>query len=103
MTPDWTLCTCRYALTTGLRGELIGGTAIDLEGGLEAAWDSTITFLPTLLGFLLILGIGYVAAKAVEKLLDKILERVGSIDSWRRVPQVACAAGGWPSGRRRRS
>jgi Mechanosensitive ion channel, conserved TM helix len=51
--------------------------AIDFEGGLEEAWDSIITFLPKLLGFLLILGIGYFVAKAVEKLLDKILERVG--------------------------
>jgi cation transport ATPase len=51
--------------------------AIDFEGGLEEAWDSIITFLPKLLGFLLILGIGYFVARAVEKLLDKILERVG--------------------------
>ena len=51
--------------------------AIDFEGGLEEAWDSMITFLPKLLGFLLILGIGYFVAKAVEKLVDKILERVG--------------------------
>lgn len=51
--------------------------AIDFEGGLEEAWDSIITFLPKLLGFLLILGIGFFVAKAVEKLLDTILERVG--------------------------
>ncbi len=51
--------------------------AIDFEGGLEEAWTSIITFLPKLLGFLLILGIGYFVAKAVEKLLDKLLERVG--------------------------
>ena len=51
--------------------------AIDFEGGLEEALDSIITFLPKLLGFLLIIGIGYFVAKAVEKLLDKILERVG--------------------------
>src|SRR5687767_14558292 len=51
--------------------------AIDFEGGLEEAWDSIITFLPKLLGFLLIVGIGYIVAKAVEKLLDKVLERVG--------------------------
>ena len=51
--------------------------AIDFEGGLEEAWDSIITFLPKLLGFLLIIGIGYFVAKAVEKLLDTILERVG--------------------------
>lgn len=51
--------------------------AIDFEGGLEQAWDAIITFVPKLLGFLLILGIGYFVAKAIEKLLDRILERVG--------------------------
>jgi hypothetical protein len=51
--------------------------AVDLEGGLERAWESILTFVPKLLGFLLILGIGYFVAKALEKLLDRILERVG--------------------------
>jgi hypothetical protein len=50
---------------------------IDFEGGLENAWDAIITFLPKLLGFLLIIGIGYFVAKAIEKLLDRVLERVG--------------------------
>ncbi len=51
--------------------------AIDFEGGLENAWDSIITWVPKLLGFLLILGIGYFVAKAIEKVIDGILERVG--------------------------
>jgi hypothetical protein len=51
--------------------------AIDFEGGFERAWDSIITFVPKLIGFLLILGIGYFVAKAIEKVLDRILERVG--------------------------
>ena len=51
--------------------------AIDWEGGLEDAWDSIIVFVPKLLGFLLILGIGYFVARAIEKVLDKLLERVG--------------------------
>jgi cation transport ATPase len=51
--------------------------AIDLEGGLENAWDSIITWVPKLIGFLLILGIGYFVAKAIEKVIDGILERVG--------------------------
>jgi hypothetical protein len=51
--------------------------AIDWEGGLENAWDAIIVFVPKLLGFLLILGIGYFVAKAIEKVLDKVLERVG--------------------------
>jgi hypothetical protein len=51
--------------------------AVDLEGGLERAWESILTFVPKLLGFLLILGIGYFLAKALEKVLDQILDRVG--------------------------
>ncbi len=51
--------------------------AIDFEGGFEQAWDSLVTFVPKLLGFLLIIGIGYFVAKAIEKVLDKLLERVG--------------------------
>jgi hypothetical protein len=50
---------------------------VDLEGGLERAWEAILTFVPKLLGFLLILGIGYFVAKALEKLVDGILERVG--------------------------
>jgi hypothetical protein len=50
---------------------------VDLEGGLERAWEEIITFVPKLLGFLLILGIGFFVAKAIEKLLDRLLERVG--------------------------
>jgi hypothetical protein len=51
--------------------------AIDFEGGFENAWNSIITFVPKLLGFLLILVIGYFVAKAIEKILDRLLERVG--------------------------
>ena len=51
-------------------------SAVDFEGGFERAWDSIITFVPKLLGFLLILAIGYFIAKAIEKVLDGILERV---------------------------
>jgi hypothetical protein len=51
--------------------------AIDFEGGFERAWDSIITFAPKLIGFLLIFAIGYFVAKAIEKVLDGILERVG--------------------------
>lgn len=51
--------------------------AVDLEGGLENAWETILTFVPKLLGFLLILGIGYFVAKAIERVLDAVLERVG--------------------------
>lgn len=50
---------------------------VDLTGGLEEAWERTLAFLPKLLGFLVILIIGYFVAKAIQKILDKVLQRVG--------------------------
>jgi hypothetical protein len=76
--------TCGYRQPTGTVGGALWKetsmgliAAIDWEGGLEDAWDAIIVFVPKLLGFLLILGIGYFVAKAIEKVLDKLLERVG--------------------------
>ena len=55
--------------------------AIDLEAGLEQAWESVVTFAPKLLGFFLILLIGWFIAKALSKLTNTVLERVG-FDGW---------------------
>jgi asparagine N-glycosylation enzyme membrane subunit Stt3 len=41
---------------------------VDLTGGLETAWEHVVTFAPKLLGFFLILLIGYFIAKAISKL-----------------------------------
>lgn len=49
--------------------------------GLGDAWSNVAGFLPVLLGALLILVVGYFVAKALEKAVDKILERVG-FDRW---------------------
>jgi hypothetical protein len=54
---------------------------IDLEQGLEEAWQNAVTFAPKLLGFFLILLIGYFVAKALSKVTDALLERVG-FDGW---------------------
>ncbi len=45
--------------------------------GLGDAFSSIATFLPKLVGFLLILVVGYFVAKAIAKVLDTVLERVG--------------------------
>ncbi|MGI8789493.1 MAG: mechanosensitive ion channel family protein, partial [Actinomycetota bacterium] len=45
--------------------------------GIGDAIASIATFVPKLIGFLLILVIGYFIAKAVSKILDKVLEKVG--------------------------
>jgi Conserved TM helix len=55
--------------------------AIDFESGLTEAWERIATFIPKLLGFLVILIIGYFAAKLVAKVVDGLLERIG-FDRW---------------------
>ncbi len=49
--------------------------------GLGDVWASVATFLPKLVGFLVILIIGYFIAKAVANTVDRILERIG-FDRW---------------------
>lgn len=53
---------------------------IDIEGGLEEAWADVVTFAPKLLGFFIILLIGYFIAKALSKVANAVLERVGFDD-----------------------
>ena len=55
--------------------------AIDIERGLEDAWENVATFVPKLLGFFLILLIGWFICKALAKLVNGLLERVG-FDRW---------------------
>jgi hypothetical protein len=54
---------------------------VDLEAGLEEAWENVVTFAPKLLGFFLILLIGFFIAKLLSKLTNSLLERVG-FDGW---------------------
>ena len=51
--------------------------AIEFQGGFERAWERIITFVPKLVGFLVILIIGYFIAKLLAKIVDRVLERVG--------------------------
>lgn len=55
--------------------------AIDFEQGFTEAWERIVVFVPKLLGFLLILLIGYFVAKFLARLADRLLERVG-FDGW---------------------
>ncbi|MGW6441946.1 membrane protein [Lentzea sp. NPDC055074] len=50
---------------------------MDFGQGLTDAWRAVATFVPKLAAFLLILLVGWFVAKAVAKLVDKVLERVG--------------------------
>ena len=50
---------------------------VNLESGLEDAWANIATFVPKLIAFLAILFIGYFVAKAIGRVVDGVLERVG--------------------------
>lgn len=50
---------------------------IDFGQGVEDAWRNVAEFVPKFVAFLLILIIGYFIAKAIGKIADKALERVG--------------------------
>ena len=51
--------------------------AVKIGDSVQQGLDNFFAFLPRLLGFLLILLIGYIVAKVVKGLLTKLLERVG--------------------------
>ena len=51
--------------------------ALDLEGPVTDGFASVMTFIPRLLGFLVILLVGYFLAKLISKLVDKGLEKAG--------------------------
>ena len=55
--------------------------AIDIQGGLSDAWSRIAVFAPKLLGFLVIVVIGYFVAKLLARMVDGVLERVG-FDRW---------------------
>ena len=51
--------------------------AVDYGRGIEDAWARVTTFVPKLLAFLVVLIVGYFVAKAIGKVFDQVLERVG--------------------------
>ena len=51
--------------------------AVDYQGGIENAWSNVATFVPKLLAALAILLVGYLVARVVAGILNKVLERVG--------------------------
>jgi hypothetical protein len=51
--------------------------ALDLETPVREGFTTFMTFIPKLIGFLVILLVGYLIAKLVAKAVDAVLERVG--------------------------
>ncbi|MEV6429322.1 hypothetical protein [Nocardia sp. NPDC051463] len=51
--------------------------AIDFQQGFSDAWSSVATFVPKLAGFLVVLLIGWIVAKAFAAIVNRVLDRVG--------------------------
>lgn len=55
--------------------------AVEWSQGIEDAWTNVAEFVPKLIAFALILFIGWVLARALGKLFNEVLERVGFDDA----------------------
>jgi Mechanosensitive ion channel, conserved TM helix len=53
------------------------GAAINIGRSLQQALDAFLGFLPNLVGFLIILVVGYLVAKLVKAVVRRVLEKVG--------------------------
>jgi hypothetical protein len=51
--------------------------AVDFQGGVTSAWANVITFVPKLAAALVIILVGYLIARVIAGILNKVLERVG--------------------------
>lgn len=51
--------------------------AVDFQRGFTDAWSSVVTFVPKLIGFLVILAIGWVLATVISRIADRVLRRIG--------------------------
>jgi hypothetical protein len=51
--------------------------AVDFGQGVSNAWSSIATFVPKLVAFLVIMVIGWFVAKALAKIVSKVLDKVG--------------------------
>jgi hypothetical protein len=52
--------------------------AVEVGDSLQRGLDNLIGFLPNLIGFLIILAIGYIVARAIKGIVTKVLEKVGT-------------------------
>jgi hypothetical protein len=57
---------------------MLVSAAVEVGDSLQRGLDNLIGFLPNLIGFLIILAIGYVIARVVKGIVTKLLEKVGT-------------------------
>jgi small-conductance mechanosensitive channel len=60
-----------------MRSSIMPLAAVKVGDSLQQGLDSLIGFLPNILGFLIILLVGYVIAKVVKGIVSKVLEKIG--------------------------
>lgn len=51
--------------------------AVEWSQGIEDAWSDVATFVPKLIGFLAVLFVGWIVAKALSRVADRLLDRMG--------------------------
>ncbi|MBF9068792.1 mechanosensitive ion channel family protein [Streptacidiphilus fuscans] len=51
---------------------------VDISGGISNAWSKFAAFVPKFIAFLAILVVGWIVARFIAKILDRLLRRVGS-------------------------
>ncbi|MEU6661531.1 hypothetical protein [Streptomyces sp. NPDC046821] len=52
--------------------------AVNFTQGLNDAWSKVAQFVPKLVGFLVVLAIGWFISKMIARVLDRVLRKVGS-------------------------
>ncbi|MDI3423470.1 mechanosensitive ion channel family protein [Streptomyces luteolus] len=52
--------------------------AVNFTQGLDDAWSKIAQFVPKLIGFLVILAIGWFVSRLIVRVLDRVLRKVGS-------------------------
>ena len=52
--------------------------AVEVGDSLQRGLDNLIGFLPRLIGFLIIVAIGYIIARIVKGIVTKVLENIGT-------------------------
>ncbi|MFI6087582.1 hypothetical protein [Streptomyces sp. NPDC051218] len=52
--------------------------SVDFTQGLNDAWSKVAQFVPKLIGFLVVLAIGWFVSKMIARVLDRVLRKLGS-------------------------
>ncbi|MEY9877383.1 hypothetical protein ABH931_006907 [Streptacidiphilus sp. MAP12-33] len=65
-------------LITSAHDQLQLALSVDFGSGFTNAWNKIAAFVPKFIGFLAILVIGWIVARFVARMLDRVMRRLGS-------------------------